>query len=43
VRADRPSAHWFYLPALLLLALVWWTQGRRMKVHAKGAPVSAGA
>jgi hypothetical protein len=29
--ADRPSAHWFYLPALLLAGLVWWTQGRRMR------------
>ncbi|MBL8341056.1 MAG: TRAP transporter permease [Rubrivivax sp.] len=31
-RTDRPSEHWFYLPALLLVALVWWSQGRRMKV-----------
>jgi hypothetical protein len=29
-RTDRPSEHWFYLPALLLVALVWFTQGRRM-------------
>ena len=28
---DRPSTHWFYLPALLLAALVWWSQGRRLK------------
>ena len=27
---DRPSPHWFYLPALLLAAGVWWAQGRRM-------------
>jgi TRAP-type uncharacterized transport system fused permease subunit len=27
---DRPSAHWFYLPALLLIAFVWWNQGRRL-------------
>ena len=27
---DRPSPHWFYLPALLLATLVWWVQGRRM-------------
>ena len=27
---DRPSPHWFYLPALLLAAMVWWTQGPRM-------------
>jgi TRAP transporter 4TM/12TM fusion protein len=29
VPTDRPNAHWFYLPALLLAALVWWSQGRR--------------
>jgi hypothetical protein len=29
---DRPNAHWFYLPALLLAGLVWWAQGRRMVV-----------
>jgi len=27
----RPNAHWFYAPALLLAALVWFTQGRRMR------------
>ena len=27
---DRPTPHWFYLPALLLVALVWWAQGRRL-------------
>ncbi len=27
---DRPSPHWFYLPALALTALVWWLQGRRL-------------
>ncbi|MBA3596584.1 MAG: TRAP transporter permease [Methylibium sp.] len=27
---DRPSPHWFYLPALALAALVWWAQGRRL-------------
>ena len=31
VRTDRPTPHWFYLPALLLVLLVWWNQGRRMK------------
>jgi TRAP transporter 4TM/12TM fusion protein len=31
VPTDRPSAHWFYLPGLLLAALVWWAQGRRLK------------
>ncbi|MBE7418654.1 MAG: TRAP transporter fused permease subunit [Ideonella sp.] len=29
-RTDRPSQNWFYLPALLLVALVWFAQGRRM-------------
>ncbi|ODU08195.1 MAG: C4-dicarboxylate ABC transporter [Rubrivivax sp. SCN 71-131] len=29
--ADRPNPHWFYLPALVLAALVWMTQGRRLK------------
>jgi hypothetical protein len=28
---DRPNAHWLYLPALLLAALVWFAQGRRMQ------------
>ena len=31
VPSGRPSAHWFYLPGLLLVALVWWAQGRRMR------------
>jgi hypothetical protein len=31
VPADRPTPHWFYLPAFALIALVWWLQGRRMK------------
>jgi TRAP transporter 4TM/12TM fusion protein len=30
VPTDRPNAHWFYLPALLLAGLVWVAQGRRM-------------
>ena len=29
VPTERPSAHWVYLPALLMVALVWWGQGRR--------------
>jgi len=29
VPTERPSAHWVYLPALLMVALVWWVQGRR--------------
>jgi TRAP transporter 4TM/12TM fusion protein len=31
VPADRPSPHWFYLPALVLVGLVWVTQGARMR------------
>jgi TRAP transporter 4TM/12TM fusion protein len=27
---DRPSAYWIYIPGLLLVALVWWAQGRRL-------------
>lgn len=30
VPTDRPTPHWFYLPALLLVLLVWWNQGRRL-------------
>jgi hypothetical protein len=30
VPSGRPSAYWFYLPGLALLALVWTLQGRRM-------------
>jgi len=29
VPADRPSPHWFYLLALLLVGAVWFTQGVR--------------
>ena len=31
VPADRPSQHWMYLPALLLVALVFFTQGARRR------------
>jgi TRAP transporter 4TM/12TM fusion protein len=31
VPTDRPNPHWFYLPALLLAALVWRNQGRRLR------------
>ena len=31
VPTDRPTPHWFYLPALVLVLLVWWNQGRRMR------------
>ena len=27
--AERPDSRWFFLPALALLALVWWLQRRR--------------
>jgi Domain of unknown function (DUF3394) len=30
VPSGRTSPYWFYLPALLLVGLVWWSQGRRM-------------
>jgi hypothetical protein len=43
VKTDRPSAHWFYLPALVLLAFVWWTQGRRMRPGVGGETVRASA
>ena len=39
VPTDRPNAHWFYLPALLLCALVWVAQGRRMR----SGPLTRGA
>ena len=35
--SDAPTPHWFYLPALLLIALVWWNQGRRLKPRLKPA------
>lgn len=31
--ADRPTPHWFYLPALVLAAFVWWAQGRRLRAQ----------
>ena len=37
VPSGRASPHWFYLPAYLLIALVWWSQGRRMRPHGKPA------
>jgi hypothetical protein len=38
---DRPNAHWFYLPALVLAGLVWVLQGRRLAPARR--PVAAGA
>ncbi|MDO4233235.1 MAG: DUF3394 domain-containing protein, partial [Lautropia sp.] len=31
VPTGRPSANWFYIPGVLLLALVWFAQGARLK------------
>ena len=31
----RPSAHWVFIPALLVAGLVWWMQGWRLR---RGAP-----
>jgi hypothetical protein len=31
----RPSQNWVFLPALLLVGLVWWRQGRRMAAPAR--------
>ena len=41
VPSGRPSAHWFYLPALLLAGLVWWSQGRRMRTALPTVPAAA--
>ncbi|HLL10860.1 MAG TPA: DUF3394 domain-containing protein, partial [Rubrivivax sp.] len=40
VRTDRPSAHWFYLPAILIAGLVWWSQGRRLTPVLRTAPAA---
>jgi len=37
VPTDRPTAHWFYLPALLLTGMVWWSQRRRLRAEAARA------
>ncbi len=37
VKADRPTKHWFYLPAFLLIGLIWWVQGRRLRARSSGA------
>ena len=31
VPTDRPTPHWFYLPGLLLIGIVWVVQGTRMR------------
>ena len=33
VVTERPTAHWFYLPALLLTGVVWFSQGRRLRLR----------
>ncbi len=30
VPSGRSSPYWFYLPGLLLIGMVWWSQGRRL-------------
>ncbi|MDP1693378.1 MAG: TRAP transporter permease [Burkholderiaceae bacterium] len=45
VPSGRSSPYWFYLPGLVLIALVWWSQGRRL-AHPRsafGAPPQGGA
>jgi len=37
VPADRPTPHWFYLPALALIALVWFLQGMRQRLQPQPA------
>ncbi|MCM2253910.1 MAG: DUF3394 domain-containing protein, partial [Ramlibacter sp.] len=37
VRTERPTPHWFYLPALLLIGLVWLVQGLRARRPALAA------
>jgi TRAP transporter 4TM/12TM fusion protein len=37
VPQDRPSPHWFYLPGLALIALVWFMQGARRPVQVQPA------
>jgi Domain of unknown function (DUF3394)/Tripartite ATP-independent periplasmic transporter, DctM component len=39
VPSGRPTSHWFYLPAFVLVGLVWWSQGRRL--HAAPRPAHA--
>jgi TRAP transporter 4TM/12TM fusion protein len=42
VPTDRPTPHWFYLPALLLAGIVWVAQGRRLVVPAGRRTAEAG-
>jgi hypothetical protein len=45
VPSGRASPHWFYLPGLTLIVLVWVAQGRRSAQprSAFGAPPQGGA
>ncbi|AEC21143.1 inner membrane protein [Pusillimonas sp. T7-7] len=36
---NRPSEFWFYVPALLILALIWFKQGVRLRREGMPAPV----
>jgi hypothetical protein len=38
VPTDRPSKNWFLLPGMLLMALVWALQGRRMRALTAAVP-----
>jgi len=43
VATERPSEHWVYIPALALVAFVWFLQRARTRPRKKkiaGAPVS---
>ena len=42
VPTDRPSEHWVYLPALALVALVWFLQRARTTTGRRPAPSGAG-
>ncbi|HVL59416.1 MAG TPA: TRAP transporter permease [Burkholderiaceae bacterium] len=39
--AERPSMYWVYLPAFLMAAFVWWTQGRRLPQPRRGGAAAA--
>ncbi|HEX7220826.1 MAG TPA: DUF3394 domain-containing protein, partial [Burkholderiales bacterium] len=41
VPSDRPSEHWVYIPALALIALVWFLQRARERPTRKRQRVAA--
>jgi len=41
VPSDRPSEHWVYLPALALIALVWFLQRARERPRLKRQPTGS--